>query len=105
MSDESGDGARDEGPAADAGDGARDDAPVSGDGSRANDAGDGTPGDAEGDGGEWRFSVDEVGPDGVTEDTATPESEPIEPGDVTLEHAVFVVLGVALTVGVLVVGF
>jgi len=63
-------------------------------------------GDGTGDGGtEWRFSVDDVGPDGVTEDTATPESEPIEPGDITLEHAVFVVLGVAVTVGVLVVGF
>lgn len=101
MSDESGDRGRDEGPAADAGDGARDDAPVSGDRSRANDAGD----EGDGDGGEWRFSIDDVGPDGVTEDTATPESEPIEPGDVTLEHAVFVVLGVAITVGVLVVGF
>jgi len=102
MSDESGDAGRDEGPAADAGD----DAPLSGDKSRANDAGDGSDGDrTDGDEGEWRFSVDDVGPDGVTEDTATPESEPIEPGDVTLEHAVFVVLGVALTVGVLVVGF
>jgi hypothetical protein len=97
MSDESGDGARDGSSAADAGD----DPSVSGDRSRANDAADETA-DA---GTEWRFSVDDVGPDGVTEDTATPESEPIEPGDVTLEHAVFVVLGVAITVGVLVVGF
>lgn len=97
MSDESGDGVRDEGPAADAGD----DASVSGDRSRANDAGDET-GDDEA---EWRFALDDVGPDGVTEDTATPESEAIEPGNVEFEHAVFVVLGVAITVGVLVVGF
>jgi hypothetical protein len=55
--------------------------------------------------GDWRFGVDEVGPDGVTEDTHTPESEPIEPGDVDVEHAAFVVLGVALTVGVLLFGF
>ncbi|QAU12771.1 hypothetical protein EKH57_08570 [Halorubrum sp. BOL3-1] len=61
--------------------------------------------DADGGEGEWRFGLDDVGPDGVTEDTATPESEPMEPGDVDLEHAAFVVLGVAVTVGVLVVGF
>jgi len=54
---------------------------------------------------EWRFSVDDVGPGGVTEDTHTPESEPIEPGSIDAEHAVFVALGVVLTVGVLVVGF
>jgi hypothetical protein len=97
MSDESGDGARDDASTPDAGDGAS----VSGDRSRANDAGD----EGADDGGEWRFSVDDVGPDGVTEDTATPEDEPIEPGDVDLEHAAFVVLGVALTVGILLVGF
>lgn len=45
----------------------------------------------------WRFSVDDVGPDGITEDTSTPG--PIEPGDVQLEHAVFVVAGVALAIG------
>ncbi|MDB2259561.1 hypothetical protein PM035_01540 [Halorubrum ezzemoulense] len=95
MSDESGDGARDRDSAVEAGDDA-----VTGDRSRANDAGEKGP-----DGGtEWRFSVDDVGPDGVTEDTATPADEPIEPGDITLEHAAFVVLGVALTVGTLVVG-
>ncbi|SMO76534.1 DUF7312 domain-containing protein [Halorubrum cibi] len=54
---------------------------------------------------EWRFSVDDVGPDGVTEDTSTPETEPIEPGSIDAEHAVFVVLGVALVVGVFVFGF
>ena len=53
---------------------------------------------------QWRFSVDEVGPDGVTEDTHTPADEPIEPGTIDLEHAAFVALGVALTVGVFVLG-
>lgn len=61
--------------------------------------------DDEADDGEWRFDLDDVGPDGVTEDTATPASEPIEPGSIDAEHAVFVVLGVAITVGVLVFGF
>ncbi|WP_434522671.1 DUF7312 domain-containing protein [Halorubrum sp. AS12] len=104
MSDESGDGARDGSSSADAGDETArpgDDASVSGERSRANDAGNETADDES----EWRFSVDDVGPDGVTEDTATPADEPIEPGDVELEHAAFVVLGVALTVGVLLVGF
>ena len=95
MSDESGDDARD-GETGDSAESAE-----YGDRSRANDAGDGDRGE----GTEWRFSVDDVGPDGVTEDTATPEDEPIEPGDITLEHAAFVVLGVALTVGVLLLGF
>jgi len=54
---------------------------------------------------QWRFSVDEVGPDGVTEDTHTPADEPIEPETIDLEHAVFVALGVALTVGIFVLGF
>ena len=95
MSDESGDDAREENSA-----GAPESAEF-GERTRANDAGEEGPDD----GREWRFAVDDVGPDGVTEDTATPADEPIEPGDVTLEHAVFVVLGVALTVGVLLVGF
>ena len=95
MTDESGDDAR-EGDSADSGEPAE-----FGDRSRANGAGD----ESADDGREWRFSVDEVGPDGVTEDTATPTDEPIEPGDITLEHAAFVVLGVALTVGVLLLGF
>lgn len=54
---------------------------------------------------QWRFAVDDVGPDGVTEDTHTPESEPIEPESIDVEHAAFVVLGVVLTVGTLLVGF
>ncbi|ELZ37947.1 hypothetical protein C471_12616 [Halorubrum saccharovorum DSM 1137] len=72
--------------------------------SRAND----TRSDDENEGGgesEWRFAVDDVGPNGVVEDTHTPESEPIEPGSIDAEHAVCVVLGVVLTIGVLFVGF
>ncbi len=63
-------------------------------------------GDASGADGEskWRFALDEVGPDGVTEETATPEREPIEPGDVNPEHAALVALGVAITVGVFLFG-
>ncbi len=72
--------------------------------SRANETRSDVDADADGEG-QWRFAVDDVGPDGVTEDTHTPESEPIEPGSIELEHAVFVVLGVVLTVGVLVFGF
>ncbi|WP_281194803.1 hypothetical protein [Halorubrum sp. F4] len=69
--------------------------------SRANEVRD----DGDDDGREWRFGIDDVGPDGVTEDTSTPESEPIEPGSIDAEHAAFVVLGVALVVGVFVFGF
>lgn len=65
-------------------------------------AGDRQPDDAES---EWRFAVDDVGPDGVVEETRTPERKPIEAGSIDLEHAVFVSLGVVLTVSVLVFGF
>lgn len=54
---------------------------------------------------QWRFAVDDVGPDGIVEDTGTPETEPIEPGSIDAEHAAFVVLGVVLTVVVLLFGF
>lgn len=54
---------------------------------------------------QWRFAVDDVGPDGITEDSATPEDEPIEPGSIDLENAALVALGVAITVGVLLFGF
>jgi hypothetical protein len=65
-----------------------------------------TRADAEaGDERQWRFAVDDVGPDGVTEDTGTPEDEPIEPGSIDLENAALVALGVAITVGVLLFGF
>ncbi|GAB3707086.1 DUF7312 domain-containing protein [Halorubrum pallidum] len=73
--------------------------------SRANETRDDSSGEADADESQWRFSVDEVGPDGVTEDTHTPADEPIEPGSIEAEHAVFVALGVALTVGIFVFGF
>jgi hypothetical protein len=69
--------------------------------SRANEARD-ADGDDER---QWRFAVDDVGPDGITEDSGTPEDEPIEPGSIDVENAVFVALGVAITVGVLLFGF
>lgn len=49
--------------------------------------------------GEWKFSIDDVGPDGVTEDTST--AGPIEPEPVKLEHALFVLMGVVFTLGIL----
>ncbi|MFC7323892.1 hypothetical protein ACFQMF_04765 [Halorubrum rutilum] len=65
-----------------------------------------TRADAEaGDERQWRFAVDDVGPDGVTEDTGTPEDEPIEPGSIDAENAALVALGVAITVAVLLFGF
>lgn len=69
--------------------------------SRANETRDAADADEERD---WRFAVEDVGPEGVTEDTATPETEPIEPEPIDVEHAMFVILGVAITVGVLLVG-
>ncbi len=47
---------------------------------------------------EWRFSVDEVGPEAEPE---VPEPDPIEPEPISLEHAVFVGLGVLLTLGIM----
>lgn len=44
---------------------------------------------------EWRYAVDEVGPEAETETTETIEPEPI-----SLEQASFVVLGVVLSIGV-----
>jgi hypothetical protein len=69
--------------------------------SRANETRDADDGDER----QWRFAVDEVGPDAVTETTHTPDDEPIEPGSIDVENAVFVALGVAITVGVLLFGF
>ncbi|GAB7090465.1 hypothetical protein JCM18237_07360 [Halorubrum luteum] len=69
--------------------------------SRANETRDAADADEER---EWRFAVEDVGPEGVTEDTATSETEPIEPEPIDVEHAMFVILGVAITVGVLLVG-
>ncbi len=46
---------------------------------------------------EWRFAVDEVGPDGIVE----PEREPIEPESPDIENVVFVLLGVVATLALL----
>lgn len=43
---------------------------------------------------QWRFAVDEVGEDAPTRD-------PLEPGSVSPENALFVAVGVLLTVGIL----
>ncbi len=47
---------------------------------------------------EWRFGVDDVGPEAEPE---VPEPEPIEPEPISLEHAAFVGLGVLLTLGLM----
>jgi hypothetical protein len=47
--------------------------------------------------GEWQFGVDEVGED------AEPTREPIEPGSPSAENVAFVMLGVLLAVGILLV--
>ncbi|WP_416838987.1 hypothetical protein [Haloferax sp. DFSO52] len=52
--------------------------------------------------GEWRFSIDDVGPDGIVDDSPdSVEALPIEPGSPTLENVAFVLLGVLLAVGLL----
>ncbi|ATW89718.1 hypothetical protein halTADL_3015 [Halohasta litchfieldiae] len=56
---------------------------------------------AESEDGEWRFSVDDVGPEA---DPEPPEPEPVEPESISLEHAVFVGLGIMLTVGIILTG-
>lgn len=47
---------------------------------------------------QWKFGLDEVGPDGIVEETS-PGGGPIEPESVNPEHAAFVALGVAVAVG------
>lgn len=46
---------------------------------------------------EWRFSVEDVGPDGIIEQ----ERDPIEPGSPKIEHAVFVLLGIVVALALL----
>jgi hypothetical protein len=53
--------------------------------------------DEDGDDDEWRFSLDEVGPDADEADGDDPGPIELEPEPVTAEHAVFVAVGVALT--------
>ncbi|ELK45737.1 hypothetical protein G3A49_04050 [Haloferax volcanii] len=61
-------------------------------------------GDGDGDGdGEWRFGVDDVGPDGIIDDEPEFEQLPIEPESPRAENIVFVLLGVLLAVGLIVV--
>ncbi|TQQ83532.1 hypothetical protein EGH24_01705 [Halonotius terrestris] len=50
---------------------------------------------------EWRFAVDDVGPEA---EPAAPESDSIEPESISAEHAAFVALGVLLTVAVIATG-
>jgi hypothetical protein len=50
---------------------------------------------------EWRFSVDDVGPEAEPE---PPEPDPIEPESISLEHAAFVGLGILLTLGIIFTG-
>ncbi|KAB1189119.1 MULTISPECIES: hypothetical protein [Haloferax] len=51
---------------------------------------------------EWRFGIDDVGPDGIVDDS-TVEEEPIEPGSPRTENVVFVLLGVLLAVGLILI--
>jgi len=51
--------------------------------------------------GEWRYSIEDVGPE--VDDVVDGEST-IEPESISLEHATFVALGVLLTVGIVVTG-
>ena len=53
------------------------------------------------DDGEWRFSVDDVGPEAEPD---PPEPDPIEPESISVEHAVFVGLGIVLTLGIIATG-
>ncbi|AFK18495.1 hypothetical protein E6P09_06890 [Haloferax mediterranei ATCC 33500] len=54
---------------------------------------------------EWRYDVDEVGPDGRDPVDASPTAEqlPIEPGSPRAENVVFVLLGVLFAVGLIVI--
>ncbi|AKU06916.1 MULTISPECIES: DUF7312 domain-containing protein [Haloferax] len=58
--------------------------------------------DRDGDG-EWRFGVDDVGPDGIVDDEPEIEQLPIEPGSPRAENVAFVFLGVLLAVGLIVI--
>ncbi|GGC62274.1 MULTISPECIES: DUF7312 domain-containing protein [Haloferax] len=58
--------------------------------------------DADGDG-EWRFGVDDVGPDGIIDDEPEVEQLPIEPESPRAENVAFVLIGVLLAVGLIVV--
>jgi hypothetical protein len=59
-------------------------------------AGETEPGDDTADE-QWRYGVDEVG-------EGAPTRDPLEPESISLENALFVAVGVLLTVGILLVG-
>ena len=52
---------------------------------------------------EWRFSVDDVGPEAEAK-AEPPEPDPIEPESISLENAVFVGLGILLTLAIIATG-
>lgn len=52
---------------------------------------------------EWRFGVDDVGPEAEVE-PEPPEPDPIEPESISLENAVFVGLGIMVTVAIIATG-
>lgn len=53
---------------------------------------------------DWRFGLDDVGPDGLVEEPS-PGGGPIEPEPIDPIHATFVALGVVLTVAVVLTAF
>ncbi|MFC7136467.1 hypothetical protein ACFQRB_07885 [Halobaculum litoreum] len=50
------------------------------------------------DGNEWRFGLDEVGPEAEAARAAAREEAPIEPESIGVENALFVVAGVLGTI-------
>jgi hypothetical protein len=56
------------------------------------------PESTEADDQEWRFGIDDVGPEAEPE---VPEPDPIEPEPISFEHAAFVVIGIVLTLAII----
>jgi hypothetical protein len=50
---------------------------------------------------EWRFSVEEVGESDGNVAGSLERDQPLEPQEISAEHAAFVLLGVLLTVGLI----
>lgn len=46
--------------------------------------------------GDWKFELDEVGPEAEAEEEEEPMGPPIEPGSPTLENVIPFLLGIAL---------
>jgi len=55
-----------------------------------------SPSDADDTDTEWRFSIDDVGPEAEAAAAEAAQPDPIEPEEISLEHATFVALGVLL---------